>query len=329
MQVTGLFFQSMSEPQHLLTPAMQRVIQSMAKAKRAPLHTLSPSQARQAYAAGAQVLEVPVRELARVQDFHLPARDGHPIPVRLYGPQGLADTRLLPTLMFLHGGGFTIGSLATHDVLCRELSHLGGCAVVAVDYRLAPEHRFPTAVHDAWDALAAVHARAHEWGLDAQRLAVGGDSAGGTLAAVCAILARDAGLPLALQLLIYPGTVPDQDTDSHRRFAQGFVLSPEIISWFFDHYIDPEQRRDWRFSPVLADDLEGVAPAWLALAECDPMHDEGLLYADRLRHAGVPVDLEIYRGVVHEFIKMGLVLPEARRFHADAAGALRRAFGTA
>ncbi len=319
----------MSEPQQLLTPAMQRVIQSMAKAKRAPLHTLSPPQARQAYAAGAQVLEVPVRELARVQDFHLPARDGHPIPVRLYAPQGLADTRLLPTLVFLHGGGFTIGSLATHDVLCRELSHLGGCAVVAVDYRLAPEHRFPTAVHDAWDALAAVHDRAQAWGLDAQRLAVGGDSAGGTLAAVCAILARDAGLPLALQLLIYPGTVPDQDTDSHRRFAQGFVLSPEIISWFFDHYIDPEQRRDWRFSPVLADDVEGVAPAWLALAECDPLHDEGLLYADRLRHAGVPVELEIYRGVTHEFIKMGLVLPEARRFHADAAGALRRAFGTA
>ena len=158
---------------------------------------------------------------------------------------------------------------------------------------------------------------------------MGGDSAGGTLAAVCAILARDAGLPLALQLLIYPGTVPDQDTESHRRFGEGFILSREMISWFFDHYIDRHQRMDWRFSPIHAQDLEGVAPAWLALAECDPLHDEGLLYADRLRHSGVPVDLEIYRGVTHEFIKMGRVLVEARRFHADAAQALRRAFGTA
>ena len=318
----------MTELHRLLTPAMRQVIQGMEKAGRPPMHTLSAEQARQAYATGAQVLEVPVRPLARIEPLQLRARDGHAIPARLYAPLAPQSGQALPALVFLHGGGFTIGSLDTHDVLCRELSHAAGCAVVAVDYRLAPEHRFPTAVHDAWDALAQLHLRAAELGLDATRLAVGGDSAGGTLAAVCAIEARNAGLPLALQLLIYPGTVPDQDTDSHRRFTQGFILGADMIRWFFDHYIDQAQREDWRFSPIRADDLEGVAPAWLALAECDPLHDEGLLYADRLRHSGVPVDLEVYRGVTHEFIKMGRVLVEARRFHADAARALRRAFGT-
>ena len=318
----------MTELHRLLTPAMRQVIQGMEKAGRPPMHSLSPEQARQAYATGAQVLEVPVRPLPRIEPLVLHARDGHAIPARLYAPAAQAAGQALPALVFLHGGGFTIGSLDTHDVLCRELSHAAGCAVVAVDYRLAPEHRFPTAVHDAWDALAQIHQRAAELGLDAARLAVGGDSAGGTLAAVCAIEARNAGLPLALQLLIYPGTVPDQDTDSHRRFTQGFILGADMIRWFFDHYIDQAQREDWRFSPIRADDLEGVAPAWLALAECDPLHDEGLLYADRLRHSGVPVDLEVYRGVTHEFIKMGRVLVEARRFHADAARALRRAFGT-
>ncbi len=319
----------MTELHKKLTPGMRQVIQGLEKAKRPPMHSLSPEQARQAYAAGAQVLEVPVRELPRVEALSLPTRDGHLLPVRLYAPTARQQGVLLPALVFLHGGGFTIGGIDTHDVLCRELSHHAGCAVLSVDYRLAPEHRFPTAVHDAWDALAAIHARAAELGLDAQRLAVGGDSAGGTLAAVCAIQARDAGLPLALQLLIYPGTVAFQDTESHRTFEQGFILSAEMIRWFFDHYIDEAHRLDWRFSPIHADDLEGVAPAWLALAECDPLHDEGLLYADRLRHSGVPVDLEIYRGVTHEFIKMGRVLPEARLFHADAARALRRAFGTA
>ncbi len=301
---------------------MRQVIQGMDKAKRAPMHTLSPLEARQAYAAGAQVLEVPLRKLARVENLQLNARDGHAIPVRLYAPEAGAP---LPALVFLHGGGFTIGGLDTHDVLCRELSHGAGCAVVSVDYRLAPEHRFPTAVHDAWDALAAVHHRAAELGLDGSRLAVGGDSAGGTLAAVCAIEARNAGLALALQLLIYPGTVPDQGTDSHQTFGQGFILSKEMIDWFFGHYIAPAERDDWRFSPMNAEDLEGVAPAWLALAECDPLHDEGLLYADRLRHSGVAVDLEVYRGVTHEFIKMGRVLKEAGHALDAAAAALKKA----
>ena len=312
-------------PHTRLTPQMRSVLQRMARAGRPHLHTLTPEQARAAYAAGADVLEVPRAELARVEDFAIRARDGHAMPARLYAPSLAAG---LPVLLYLHGGGFTIGSIATHDVLCRELARRAGCMVVSLDYRLAPEHKFPTACHDAWDALAWLAAHADTLGGDRTRLAVGGDSAGGTLSAVNAILARDAGLPLALQLLFYPGCAAHQDTPSHATYARGLVLEEPAITWFFGHYVTTRaQREDWRFAPLHADDVEGVAPAWIGLAECDPLVDEGVDYADKLRAAGVPVDLEIYRGVTHEFIKMGRAIPEALQAHADAAAALRRAFG--
>ena len=302
---------------------MRDVIGRMGRAGHPAFHTLTATQARAAYEAGAGVLEIPKPALARLEDFHIPARDGHALPARLYAP----SAEVLPVLLYFHGGGFTIGSIATHDILCRQLSLLAGCAVVSVDYRLAPEHRFPTAAHDAEDALRWVATHANGLGLDSERLAVGGDSAGGTLAAVCAVLARDAGLPLALQLLFYPGCSAHQDTPSHRQFARGFVLEEREINWFFSRYVrGPADRDDWRFAPLNAPDVDGVAPAWVGLAECDPLVDEGVMYADKLRMAGVAVDLEIYRGVTHEFIKMGRILPEARQAHADAAAALRRAF---
>lgn len=304
---------------------MRDVIERMHRARRPALHTLTPEQAKQAYDKGAQVLEVPRRELARVEEHDIAARDGHRLAARLYAPSHAR----LPVLLFLHGGGFTVGSIRTHDHLCRELAALAGCAVVSLDYRLAPEHRFPTAANDAWDAVQALaNGRLADWGLDTKRLAVGGDSAGGTLSAVCAIQARDAGIALALQVLIYPGCTGHQDTPSHRTYASGYVLEAPTITWFFEHYIrDARDRDDWRFAPLYANDLDGVAPAWVGLAECDSLVDEGVMYADRLRLAGVPVDLEIYRGVTHEFIKMGRAIPEARRAHADIAQALRLAFG--
>lgn len=302
---------------------MRSVLERMARAQRPPLHTLPPAQARAAYAAGTAVLEVPRAPLQRVQDFTVSARDGYPLPVRLYAdvPHG---TRL-PWLLYLHGGGFTIGGIETHDTLCRELARLSGCAVVSLDYRLAPEHRFPTAVHDSWDALRHLAADGARHGLDPQRAAVGGDSAGGTLLAVCALMARDAGLPLALQLLIYPGCTGHQDLPSHQAYGEGLLLDTALIDYFYDHYIPHRERGDWRFAPLNAPDVQGVAPAWLGLAECDPLTDEGLAYADTLLAAGVPVQLEIYRGVVHEFIKMGRAIPEARQAHTDAARALRDA----
>ena len=318
-------------PLALLTPTMHKVLERMHRAQKIPMYAMTPQQARSAYATSADVLELPPQACDRVESFSVPARDGFHIPVRLYAPHGSA----LAVLVYLHGGGFTIGSIATHDVLCRRLSHLAGCAVLSVDYRLAPEHPFPVAQNDAWDVMQWVGTSGSGVGLDIGRIAVGGDSAGGTLAAVCAILARDADLHLALQLLFYPGTAGHQDTPSHQRFAKGFVLEEPHIRFFFEQYLcSPADRDDWRFAPLdglrpdgQVADLEGVAPAWVGLAECDPLVDEGVAYADRLRMAGVPVDLEIYQGVVHEFIKMGRVLPQAAQAHSAAARALRQAFG--
>lgn len=308
-----------------LTPAMRSVLERMARLRHQPMHLLTAQQARAGYEGAADVLEVARRALARVEDLAVQVRDGAALPARLY--QGDGPTR--GVLLYLHGGGFTIGSIATHDILCRELAALAQCSVVSLGYRLAPEHRFPTAVDDAWDGLQWLAGAREQLGLAGQPLAVGGDSAGGTLAAVCAIFARDAGLPLALQLLFYPGTAARQVSDSHRRYHHGLVLEQAHIEYFFGHYIDLALRDDWRFAPENAADVEGVAPAWIGLAECDPLFDDGIAYADKLRAAGVPVALEVWRGVTHEFIKMGRAVPEARQAHAAAGQALAEAFHAA
>jgi len=310
-------------PTSLLTPAMAGLLDRIHRAQRRPFHAMTPAEARVVYDKAAEVLEPPRAPLARVQDVTVPAADGTPLPARLYAP----SHDRLPVLLYLHGGGFTIGGLETHDSLCRQLALRSGGAVLALAYRLAPEHRFPTAVDDAWAAMQWLAAEgAQALGLDGTRLAVGGDSAGGTLAAVAAIHARDLGLKLALQLLITPGTTAHQDTPSHTLFANGFLLDSANVSWFFDQYIGAHHRTDWRFAPLLADDLEGVAPACVLLAECDPLVDEGIAYADRLRMAGVPVALDLARGLTHDFIKMGRVLAEAAVAQQLAADALREAW---
>lgn len=310
---------------------LERVDKSMALG-RPPLHALPVAEARAAYEAGASVLDLPPVPLPVADWVSLGGnsseggRAGPGLRAMRYSAQPLGAPQ--PALVFFHGGGFTIGSVASHDSLCRQLALLSGALVLSVDYRLAPEHAFPTAQQDAWAALAWLAEHGAGLGIDPARLAVGGDSAGGTLAAVCALKARSVGLPLALQLLFYPGTEAAGRLPSRQRFGQGLLLEQAHIDWFFDQ-VDPERqhRDDWRLSPLLAADHEGLAPAWVGLAEFDPLVDEGLAYADTLRMAGVPVALEIYRGVVHDFIKMGRALPEARQAHADAAAALRGALG--
>lgn len=305
-----------------LTPRMAGVLERIRRAARPAFHTLGVPQARVAYQMGAEVLDPPRAPLPRVEDCTLPAFDGARLPARLYAPSTEPG---LPAMLYLHGGGFTIGNLETHDSLCRQIALRSGAAVLALDYRLAPEHPFPCAVDDSWAALHWLHAHAASLGLDASRLAVGGDSAGGTLAAVTALHARDSGLSLAAQILITPGTTAHADTPSHRLFAEGFLLDAASIGWFFDQYIPHSRRGDWRFAPLNADDVAGVAPACVILAECDPLVDEGLAYADKLRAAGVPVELELYRGLTHDFIKMARMLPEASAAQAVIAEALRRA----
>ena len=312
---------------------MRGVLDRIARAGHPPMHALSPDQAKRAYEAGAGVLDIPPHKLARVEDLTIPTRDVHQIPARLYAPTR-PDQGMLPVLLYFHGGGFTVGSVATHEALCRHLAHLSHGAVVSVDYRLAPQWKFPTAVEDAWDSLVWLREQGQTLGLDTTRIAVGGDSAGGTLAAVTAIGARDADWPLCLQLLFYPGCAGHQNTPSHHTFAKGFLLEEAHISYFFGHYLrTPADRDDWRFAPLdgrgedgFERDLDGVVPAWIGLAECDPLTDEGVRYADKLRMAGVAVDLEIYAGVVHGFIQFGRAIPEALTSHNDAARALRAAW---
>jgi acetyl esterase len=304
-------------PTSLLTPAMQGLLDRIRRANRPPFHALGAREAKLAYSAGAEVLDLPRATLPRVEDRQVPGPAG-PLAARLYAP----STERLPLLLYCHGGGFVVGGIDTHDSLCRQLALRSGGAVLSLDYRLAPQHRFPAAQDDAWAVLRWLREHgAARLGLDPDRLAVGGDSAGGTLAAVAAIHARDAGLPLALQLLITPGTAAGDVHASRHLFGDGFLLDAVTIDWFFDQVIDRSQRHDWRFAPLEAEDLAGVAPACVVLAECDPVVDEGLAYADRLRAAGVPVALELVRGVTHDFIKMGRALKEAgaaQQFAADA-----------
>jgi acetyl esterase len=302
------------DPKHLLTPAMAGLLERIQRANRPPFQTMAPAEARAAYERLAEVLDLPRAPLATVEDFVIPGTD---LKARRYVP----TSGPLPTLLFMHGGGFVVGSLETHDSLCRQLALKGGCVVIALDYRLAPEHRFPAAAEDTWTAL--------QWLASTGRpVAVGGDSAGGTLAAVAALMARDAGMTLALQLLITPGTAAETDSASYRDFGHGFLLDIETVEWFFEQSTTPSERHDWRFAPLEADDVEGVAPAAFILAECDPVTDEALAYADRLRAAGVPVGLELYRGVTHDFIKMGRALKEAVAAHDAAGAALRNAWPT-
>ena len=315
-----------------LNPKIEQVLEMIAKAKRPAYHDLTPQQARASYEKSAPILEIPAAPMFSVEDLALPTRDGATVRARLYQPVEPSWAEPAPALVYFHGGGFTVGSIDTHDALARMFARDAQCVVLSVDYRLAPEHKFPTAVNDAFDALTWLSENAAAYGVDATRIAIGGDSAGGTLATVCAVLARDAGIALALQMLIYPGTTGHQQTDSHARLGDGFLLSGDTIQWFFEQYIrDAADRDDWRFAPLDgmrgAPSFDRLAPAWIATAEYDPLSDEGAAYARKLRDAGNSVTLECYAGMIHEFFKMGGYVPGVSEAHADAAAALRAAFG--
>jgi len=266
----------------------------------------------------------PRPEVAMVKDLEVPGPGG-PIPLRVYRPSQQAD---LPVLVYLHGGGWTICSIETHDPTCRELANGAGCVVVSVEYRLAPEHRFPAAPEDCYAALGWVARHAASLGGDPARIAMGGDSAGGNLTAAVSLMARDRGGPrLVHQLLVYPVTDHAFDTDSYRENAEGWLLTRETMQSFWGHYLGREEDgRHPYASPLRAPDLAGLPPAHVITAEYDPLRDEGEAYARRLAAAGVPVVQRRYDGMIHGFFGFTELIDRAREAVADAARELRRAF---
>jgi acetyl esterase len=285
----------------------------------------SPALARARTRRSLRLLAGKRRPLARVEDRTI-AGPGGPLTLRIYEPNGVV--RPAPALLYLHGGGFVIGDLDTHDPLCSLLAEQAGCVVLSLAYRLAPEHKFPAAADDAEAAFRWLAAHATELGLDPTRLAVGGDSAGGNLSAVVAQTALREAWPVRpkFQLLIYPAVDMRRQHASHRLFADGYVLTSDTIDWFLKHYLrGPDDVNDVRASPLLAPDLRGLPPAYIATAGFDPLRDEGHEYAERLRAAGVPVQTECHDSLVHGYISLTDGIEAAAAAVQGAVSALRDA----
>ncbi|WP_460136639.1 alpha/beta hydrolase [Pseudomonas sp. S1_E04] len=274
--------------------------------KSQPMHTLSVEQARQEFEQTSAILDPSPPGSVEVTQLAFTARDGHALPARLYRASG---TTQLPVIVYFHGGGYVVGSLDSHDSICRRLAAGGQYAVFAPSYRLAPQACFPTAVNDTLDAANWLAEQAGNLQLDNQRMTLAGDSVGATLATVLAITAVKAPQQLAFkpwaQLLFYPVTDTSGQRDSHRRYAEDYLLETATLEWFYQHYCaDAKQRLDWRVSPLLAEGLTALAPAYISLAEYDPLHDEGQAYARMLAATGTAVTLHIEAGLTHDFLRM-------------------------
>ena len=312
----------------MLHPQAQALLTLIEERGIPPTHTLSPPDARTLYRERRGFTQPAPPAVGEVRELSADGPHGA-IPLRLYRPLKpveAAGTKL-PVLVYYHGGGWVIGDLDTHDTLCRELANGSGCAVVAVDYRMAPEHRFPTAVDDSLAALRWVRREASALGLDPERIAVGGDSAGGNLAAVVALTARDAGdPPIRFQLLIYPATDMRRGAPSHTTNGTGYLLTRDTITYFHDHYIDDlKHDHDWRASPLLHGDLSNLPPALVLTAGFDPLRDEGLAFAAALTKAGNRATYVCFERQIHGFITKGRELDEANAAIAMCAAELRRA----
>ena len=306
-----------------LDPLVKAFLDQMALVPGPKMFELPPDQGRAMFVAMMQMFgpkDVPVGGVK-----NLSAGD---LAMRMYTPVASGGGPL-PTLVYFHGGGFVIGDLETHDGLCRQFANEGGFAVIAVDYRRAPEHKFPAALDDAIAAVAWVETHASELGVDANRIAVGGDSAGGALAAAVAQHAKAKGAPkIAYQMLLFPVTQIGGETSSLREFAVGYFLDKATLDWFYKQYVPADQdKSDPRVSPLNAADFKGLPPAYVMLGGFDPLHDEGLQYAKKLRDAGVAVEIADYPGLVHTFIYMQAVLPQAHEAVAAAAKAVAKGLG--
>ena len=309
-----------------LDPESQRLLDLMAAASRPAWNTLTPAAARELYLSLRPAAQGPRPADVTIVDRTIAAPTGD-LPVRLYRRSRVAPDVKLPGLVYAHGGGWVFGNLDSHDVLCAQLALEAGIAVLAVDYRLAPEAPFPGAFDDVVAALQWVAAHGASVGIDPDRLAIGGDSAGGNLAAAGALWARDHGGPkLRLQLLAYPVTDAVGRAESYRRYEDGYGLNAAAMDWFFDHYTpDKAKRGDWRVSPLRAASLAGLAPALVITAGYDPLRDEGRAYAFRLQQEGTLADLVEFGGMLHGFLSSPMLLHGARRGTSLAAAALHEA----
>jgi acetyl esterase len=308
-----------------IDPQAKALLDQLAAQGNLPENALSPHEARLQMEAAALFL-VPKPEVGRVEDRDVPGPSG-PIRIRLTAPEGPGP---FGVLVYFHGGGWVVGSLHSHDQLCRAITRESGVAVVSVSYRLAPEDPFPAAVLDAEAVTLWVAAHGHELGLDPGRMAVGGDSAGGNLAAVVARHARDRGAPtIAFQLLLYPVTDFDLNTSSYLENADGYMLTRELMAWYFEQYTpDPKHRSEPDAAPLRAPDLSRLPPALVITAEYDPLRDEAEHYARRLAEAGVAVRLSRYPGMIHGFIRRYTLLDQGKAALAEVAEALRNALAS-
>jgi acetyl esterase len=311
-----------------LHPQIQEVLRVMAAANLRPIEAMTPAEAREQMEATARARKAEPLPVARVEERTMPG-PGSPLRLRLYWPNASSSGGPVPAIVYYHGGGHVIGSLDTHDLIARNLCAGAEALVASVDYRMGPEHKFPAAVEDSFAALQWVHASAAELGADASRLGVHGDSAGANLAAVVALMARDAGAPrLRLQSLVYPVADYTMSTPSYEKFASGCgILTREAMAWFQQHYLrSPADAQDWRASPIRASSLAGVAPAIVVTAECDVLHDEGQGYADAMRRAGVAVEYREYPGMIHAFFGMVPAVDDAMNAQRTVWAAFKRAF---
>ncbi len=292
-----------------------------------PWHVLSLEEARQALFAFAAVGGEP-EPVSRIEDREIPGPGGK-IRIRIYRPEGQEP---FPALVYFHGGGWVLGCIETHDAVCAKLARAAACVVVSVEYRLAPEYPFPAAPEDCYAATKWVAEHATTIGCDLTRIAVGGESAGGNLAAVVSLMARDRGGPsLVYQLLVYPATdyyLPG--TPSYQEYAVGYSLTRDDMIWFWHQYLSAEAEKENPYIfPLQAANLQGVPPAFVITAECDPLRDEGERYAQRLQQAGVPVIMTRYSGTIHGFFNLANILDQGDKAHMAAAVALRAIFAPA
>ena len=307
-----------------LDPQAEALLKNMEESGAPPFNKVSPAEARLMYDQGSELVRGDPPEPHSIENIDIPGKDGK-IAAWVYRP---SESKNLPTVVFFHGGGFVIGSLKSHDTVCRSLCIEAQCLVISIDYRLAPENKYPAALDDAWTATTWIANNIESLGGDANHLAVAGDSAGGCLAASVSLLAKESGSPdICKQILVYPCTDMSARFDSHREFGDGYRLTSELLEWFYNHYFsEKDDIMHWKATPLNAQDFTQLPPTFIISAGFDPLQDEAKAYAEKLKNAGVQVKFSHYEGMMHGFITMPGVIDKAKQALSECAEELKNVF---